>query len=63
MTLVIIALMCVSVFCFYAGRKSGETSGYWKGRGTGWKDCEDMVIKRMVEHGYDKEKVWEDLIQ
>jgi hypothetical protein len=52
-----------AVFVGWCCYKSGKRSGYWEGRGSGWKSCEDMVIRRMLEKGYDKDKIWEDLIQ
>ena len=48
---------------YYIGRHTGKRTGYWKGRWEGCKAIEDMVISRGEEHGYDKQKLWEDLLQ
>lgn len=54
--------------CFYiAGKKTGKRAGYWtgywNGRYEGFAACEDMVMRRAKEHGYDVEKVGYDLLQ
>ena len=64
-----IALVLV-IIAYYAGRKE-VMSSYWKGRGKGWRDCEDMIIARALENGIkdkdgntmDKEGVWVMLVQ
>jgi len=38
-------------------------AAYWQGRGSGWKDCEDMVMKRAKEIGYKPAVIWEDLLK
>jgi hypothetical protein len=34
---------------------------YWRGRGDGWRACEDMVIERAKEKNYGE--AWIDLLQ
>lgn len=61
MTGVIAAAACV--VCYRWGKKNGKQAGYFDGRYAGWRDCEDMVIKRMTEQGYDINKILEDYFQ
>lgn len=37
-------------------------SAYWKGRQSGWTDCEQMVMDRATAKGY-KPDIWKDLLQ
>jgi hypothetical protein len=40
-----------------------EEKSYWKGRLDGWCACENMVIKRIRECGYDLDKLYPDILQ
>jgi len=63
--MIIISILAIigAIFVGWLCHRAGKRSGYWEGRMSGWKSCEDMVIRRMMEKGYDKDKIWEDLIQ
>jgi hypothetical protein len=62
-TLICLTAGVVAAVSYIGGRKEGKRAGYWTGRLSGWKDCEDMVIRRGIEAGYDKQELWEKLIQ
>ena len=36
--------------------------GYWKGRGEGWRACEDMILERAEKLG-KQDEVWKELVQ
>jgi len=36
---------------------------YWKGRGDGWRACENMAMKRAKEHGYDMDTFLSEILQ
>ena len=59
MITVIIIQVVIHVLVFYFWKNKV----YWRGRLEGWKACENMVIKRARENGYDEEKFWKDCVQ
>jgi hypothetical protein len=44
--------------------KTRSNKAYWRGRGDGWRACEDMVLDRAEKNeNYSRQAVWEELIQ
>lgn len=65
MTIYIVGII-VCALCALSGGISyvaGKSTGYWEGRGDGWKACETMVMQRADEKGYVTREIWEDLLQ
>ena len=60
----IVGCIAVGIICYLIGRSIKQDNEYWRGRGEGWKACEDMVMERAEElPQYDHEKLWVDLVQ
>jgi hypothetical protein len=62
----IICIVGTAVIFYKVGTKSAQQASYYKGRGEGWRACEDMVIYRAVESkkiGLTEEEVLEELLQ
>jgi len=59
-----IILLVTALGSFLLGRKSKNGVDYLRGRGEGWRACEDMVIERIKTNtAYNYEKVLKDLLQ
>jgi len=63
-----ITLLAVVVFgalvAYLVGRAHGRANGFWEGRLSGWKACEEMVMDRARKNPkYNDSELWEDLIQ
>jgi hypothetical protein len=61
--IIAVSILVLALGCFLSYRR-GTTVGYWRGRGSGWVACENMVMSRAAEsEDYDRDRVWKDLLQ
>jgi len=58
---IIIALIVVGLLCQQC-YNNGKHAGWLDGRYSGWKACEDLVLKRAAEAGHDID-VFKKLLQ
>jgi hypothetical protein len=59
-------MICTAIVFYHMGSKSAQQGSYWKGRGEGWKACEELIIYRILKSekiNLTEEEVLEELIQ
>lgn len=64
MDFIIFVLALSALIVMFLCYKAGQRDGYWNGRGSGWRDCEKMILDRAEEHpNYKQEDIWRDLVR
>ena len=61
-----LGMICTAILFYRVGSKSAQPATYWKGRGEGWRACEDSIIGRIAKSekiDLTEEEVLEELIQ
>jgi len=61
--IILVGLIVLIVVLLYSCVRVSYRNGYWKGRASGWKECEDMVIERIKEDPKYNDSTWIDLLQ
>ena len=59
----IVVCIATGTICYLAGKNRNKDNEYLRGRGAGWKACEDMVWKRIQESPEYDNDMWVDLMQ